>query len=143
MFIIQNFLSEFMDSLGVLIPIIAILFPVFIVWIVFVYTSREKKYKYDALIEVSKNIKDGEEIQELVESLKEKKSSTDLRKTGLVTIFTGIGLSTLDYFGLGTDVVFGIGLLLMFIGVGQMIAAYVYPNQPDEITNVVESYEKK
>ena len=143
MFIIQNYSAEMMDSLGVLIPIIAILFPVFIVWIVFVYTSREKKYKYDALIEVSKNIKDGEEIQELVESLKEKKSSTDLRKTGLVTIFTGIGLSTLDYFGLGTDVVFGIGLLVMFIGVGQMIAGYVYPNQPDEITNVVESYEKK
>ena len=145
MFIIQNFLSEFMDSLGVLIPIFAILLPAFIVLIVFVYNSKQEKYKYDALIEVSKNVKESEEVSDLLKSFskEEKKSNTDLRKTGLVTIFTGIGLSALDYFGLGTDVLFGVGLLVMFIGVGQMIAGYVYPNQPDEITNVVESYEKK
>ena len=40
-------------------------------------------------------------------------------------------------------ILFGVGLLVMFIGIGQMIAGYVYPNQPDEITDVVESYEKK
>ena len=143
MFIIQNYSAEFMDSLGVLIPIFAILMPVFIVLIALFYESRNKKNKYDAIIEVSKNIKDGEEIQELLESLKEKKSSTDLRRTGLITIFTGIGLSLLGYHGLGTDVVFGVGLLVAFIGIGQMIAGYVYPNQPDEITDTVESYEKK
>ena len=128
---------------GILIPVFAILMPVFIVLIVFIYESRNKKNKYDAIIEVSKNIKDGEEIQELVESLKEKKSSTDLRRTGLVTIFTGIGLSLLGYYGLGLNVVFGAGLLVAFSGIGQMIAGYVYPNQPDEITDTVESYEKK
>ena len=143
MFIIEYQAIEFMDSLGVLIPIIAILMPVFIVLIALFYESRNKKNKYDAIIEVSKNIKDGEEIQELLESLKEKKSSTDLRRTGLITIFTGIGLSLLGYYGLGKDVVFGAGLLVAFIGIGQMIAGYVYPNQPDEITNTVESYEKK
>ena len=143
MFIIEYQAIEFMDSLGVLIPIFAILMPVFIVLIALFYESRNKKNKYDAIIEVSKNIKDGEEIQELLESLKEKKSSTDLRRTGLITIFTGIGLSLLGYYGLGIDVVFGAGLLVAFIGIGQMIAGYVYPNQPDEITNTVESYEKK
>ena len=143
MFIIEYQAVEFMDSLGVLIPIFAILMPVFIVLIALFYESRNKKNKYDAIIEVSKNIKDGEKIQELVESLKEKKSSTDLRRTGLITIFTGIGLSLLGYYGLGVDVVFGAGLLVAFIGIGQMIAGYVYPNQPDEITNTVESYEKK
>ena len=143
MFIIEYQAVEFMNSLGVLIPIFAILMPVFIVLIALFYESRNKKNKYDAIIEVSKNIKDGEEIQELLESLKEKKSSTDLRRTGLITIFTGIGLSLLGYYGLGIDVVFGAGLLVAFIGIGQMIAGYVYPNQPDEITNTVESYEKK
>ena len=143
MFIIEYQAVEFMDSLGVLIPIFAILMPVFIVLIALFYESRNKKNKYDAIIEVSKNIKDGEEIQELLESLKEKKSSTDLRRTGLITIFTGIGLSLLGYYGLGIDVVFGAGLLVAFIGIGQMIAGYVYPNQPDEITDTVESYEKK
>ena len=128
---------------NILIPIFAILMPVFIVLIAVFYWSRNEKNKYDAIIEVSKNIKDGEEIQELLESLKEKKSSTDLRRTGLITIFTGIGLSLLGYYGLGIDVVFGAGLLVAFIGIGQMIAGYIYPNQPDEITNTVESYEKK
>ena len=71
------------------------------------------------------------------------KSNKDLRRTGLVTLFTGIGLAALGEFGLKLDILFGVGLLVMFIGVGQMIAGYVYPNQPDEITDVVESYEKK
>jgi len=144
MFIIQYQAVEVFDSLGVLIPIFGVLMPVFIVLIVFVYNSKQEKYKYDALIEVSKNVKESEEVINLLKSFKEeKKSNTDLRKTGLITIFTGIGLSLLGYHGLGTDVVFGVGLLVAFIGIGQMIAGYVYPNQPDEITDTVESYEKK
>jgi hypothetical protein len=131
-------------SYGILIPIFAVLMPVFIVLIVFVYNSKQEKYKYDALIEVSKNVKESEEVSDLLKSFREeKKSNTDLRKTGLVTIFTGIGLSLLGYYGLGIDAVFGAGLLVAFIGIGQMIAGYVYPNQPDEITDTVESYEKK
>ena len=143
MFTIQYLAAEITDVFGVFIPIIAILLPAFIVLIVFVYESKNKKYKYDALIEVSKNVKDSEEISNLLKSFKEKKSNKDLRRTGLVTLFTGIGLAALDEFGLETGVLFGVGLLVMFIGVGQMIAGYVYPNQPDEINDVVESYEKK
>ena len=144
MFTIQYQVVEFIDVLGVFIPIIAILLPVFIVLIIFVYAAKSKKYKYDALIEVSKNVKDTEEISDLLRSFKEgKKSNKDLRRTGLVTLFTGIGLAALDKFGLETEVLFGVGLLVMFIGLGQMIAGYIYPNQPDEITDTVESYEKK
>ena len=143
MFTIQYLAAEITDVFGVFIPIIAILLPAFIVLIVFVYESKNKKYKYDALIEVSKNVKDSEEISHLLKSFKEKKSNKDLRRTGLVTLFTGIGLAALDEFGLETGVLFGVGLLVMFIGIGQMIAGYVYPNQPDEITDTVESYEKK
>ena len=144
MFTIQYQVAQFIDVLGVFIPIIAILLPVFIVLIIFVYAAKSKKYKYDALIEVSKNVKDTEEISDLLRSFKEgKKSNKDLRRTGLVTLFTGIGLAALDKFGLETEVLFGVGLLVMFIGLGQMIAGYIYPNQPDEITDTVESYEKK
>jgi len=130
-------------ELALLIPILGILLPVLIVLIVFVNESKQKKYKYDALIEVSKNVKDSEEISNLLKSFKENKSNKDLRRTGLVTLFTGIGLAALGKFGLSLDILFGVGLLVMFIGLGQMIAGYVYPNQPDEITDVVESYEKK
>ena len=156
MFTIQYQVLKFMNSLSplqidlfeayqsaLLIPILGILLPVFIVLIVFVYESKQKKYKYDALIEISKNVKDSEEISNLLKSFKENKSNKDLRRTGLVTLFTGIGLAALGKFGLSLDILFGVGLLVMFIGLGQMIAGYVYPNQPDEITDVVESYEKK
>ena len=156
MFTIQFQVLKFMNSLSplqidlfdlgemaLLIPILGIFLPVLIVLIVFVYESKQKKYKYDALIEVSKNVKDSEEISNLLKSFKENKSNKDLRRTGLVTLFTGIGLAALGKFGLSLDILFGVGLLVMFIGLGQMIAGYVYPNQPDEITDVVESYEKK
>ena len=156
MFTIQNQVLKFMNSLptlqidlfdlgemALLVPILGIVLPVLIVLIVFVYESKQKKYKYDALIEVSKNVKGSEEISDLLKSFKENKSNKDLRRTGLVTLFTGIGLAALGEFGLRLDILFGVGLLVMFIGIGQMIAGYVYPNQPDEITEVVESYEKK
>ena len=156
MFTIQFQVLKFMNSfsplqidlfdlgeMALLIPILGILLPVLIILIVFVNESKQKKYKYDALIEVSKNVKDSEEISNLLKSFKENKSNKDLRRTGLVTLFTGIGLAALGKFGLSLDILFGVGLLVMFIGLGQMIAGYVYPNQPDEITDVVESYEKK
>ena len=156
MFTIQFQVLKFMNSfsplqidlfdigeMALLIPILGILLPVLIILIVFVNESKQKKYKYDALIEVSKNVKDSEEISNLLKSFKENKSNKDLRRTGLVTLFTGIGLAALGEFGLSLDILFGVGLLVMFIGLGQMIAGYVYPNQPDEITDVVESYEKK
>jgi hypothetical protein len=136
--------SQHLINLSLLIPIFGILLPVLIIFIVFFYESKNKKNKYNALIEVSKNMKDSDEVKDLLNSFRQgKKSNTDYRKTGLVTIFTGVGLATFDYYGLKTDIVFGIGLLVMFIGVGQMIAGYVYPNQADEINNAVESFEKK
>ena len=131
-------------DLALLIPILGILLPVLIILIVFVYESEQKKYKYDALIQVSKNVKDHEEISDLLNSFKDtKKSNKDLRRTGLVTLFTCIGLAAMGKFGLKIDILFGVGLLVMFIGLGQIIAGYVYPNQPDEISDVVENYEKK
>ena len=134
-----------MQNLGVLIPIFGVLLPAIIVWIVFVYNTRNDKNKYDAIVEVSKNIKDPEEIRDLIESLKDKKtkSSLDLRRSGIVTIFVGIGLFCLGYYGLGSDVIYGVGLLVAFIGVGQMIAGYIYPNQSEEINKAVENFEKK
>ena len=127
-----------------LIPIFGVLMPVLLIWVIFYYNTESDKNKYNTIIEVSKNIKDSEEIKEILESLAErKKTSTDLRKTGLVTIFVGIGLVALDYFGLGTNIIFGVGLMVMFIGIGQMFAGYVYPNQPYEINKAVEGFEKE
>ena len=37
----------------------------------------------------------------------------------------------------------GVGALVGLIGVGQMVAGYIYPNQSEEINKAVEEYEKK
>ena len=132
-----------MESVGLLIPILGILLPAIIVLIVHVYESRNKKNKFDAIIEVSKNINDPEEIRDLLESLKDKKKSPfDLRRSGVITIFVGAGLFMLGFMALGA-VFHGVGTLVAFIGIGQMIAGYIYPNQTEEINKVVENFEKK
>ena len=37
----------------------------------------------------------------------------------------------------------GVGLLVGAIGVGIMIAGYLYPNTSEELTNAVEKFEEK
>ena len=132
------------SSLGILIPIIAVSLPAIIVLIVFVFESRNKKNKYNTIIEVSKNLSDPEEIRDLIESLKDdkKKSPTDLRRSGVITIFIGAGLFMLGWFAIG-EILKGVGALVGLIGVGQMVAGYVYPNQSEEINKAVENFEKK
>ena len=132
-----------MNPPEVLIPILAVLLPAIIVWIVFVYNTRNNKNKYDAIVAASQNINNPEDIKELLGGLKDRKSSLDLRRSGVVTIFVGIGLFFLGYFGLQERAVYGIGLLVAFIGIGQMIAGYIYPNQSEEINKAVENFEKK
>lgn len=136
-------MKDFFD-LGILIPIIAVSLPAIIVLIVFVYESRNKKNKYNTIIEVSKNLSDPEEIRDLIESLKDdkKKSPTDLRRSGVITIFIGAGLFMLGWFAIG-EILKGVGALVGLIGVGQMVAGYVYPNQSEEINKAVENFEKK
>ncbi len=132
------------SSLGILIPIIAVSLPAIIVLIVFVFESRNKKNKYNTIIEVSKNLSDPEEIRDLIESLQDdkKKSPTDLRRSGVITIFIGAGLFMLGWFAIG-EILKGVGALVGLIGVGQMVAGYVYPNQSEEINKAVENFEKK
>ena len=136
-------MKDFFD-LGILIPIIAVSLPAIIVLIVFIYESRNKKNKYNTIIEVSKNLSDPEEIRDLIESLKDdkKQSPTDLRRSGVITIFIGAGLFMLGWFAIG-EILKGVGALVGLIGVGQMVAGYVYPNQSEEINKAVENFERK
>ena len=135
-------MEHFIGGLGILIPIIAVSLPAIIIWIVFVYESRNKKKKYDTIIEVSKNISDPEEVRNLIESLSKKKSPIDLRRSGVITIFIGAGLFMLGWIALG-EIFKGVGALVALIGIGQMVAGYIYPNQSEEINKVVEEFEKK
>ena len=127
-----------------IIPIIALSLPAIIVLIVFAYESRNKKKKYDTIIEVSKNISDPEEIRNLIKGLEDnqKKSPIDLRRSGVITIFVGAGLFMLGWIAIG-EILKGVGALVALIGIGQMVAGYIYPNQSEEINKVVEEFEKK
>tara|TARA_Y100001936_G_scaffold219256_1_gene232491 strand:+ start:57 stop:503 length:447 start_codon:yes stop_codon:yes gene_type:complete len=143
--VLQIFIPIIATSFHVpIIPIIAISLPAIIVLIVFVYESRNKKKKYDTIIEVSKNISNPEEIRYLIESLQDnqKKSPIDLRRSGVITIFVGAGLFILGWIAIG-NIVEGVGALVALIGAGQMVAGYIYPNQSEEINKVVEEFEKK
>ena len=140
-------MNGFMDSLnGALalgIGYVSVLLPVLIVLIIFFYDSKNKKSRYDTLITISKNINNPDDIKEILESLVKRKSPTDYRRSGVITIGVGVGLFLLDKIGLGTDVISGVGLLVLAIGVGQIVAGYLYPIESEEINKAVEEFEKK
>ena len=136
-------MEHVLGGLGILIPIIGVSLPAIIILIVFAYESRNKKMKYDTIIEVSKNLSDPEEIRDLIKGLEHKKiKPIDLRRSGVITIFVGAGLFMLGWIAIGS-VVEGVGALVALVGVGQMVAGYIYPNQSEEINKVVEEFEKK
>ena len=139
----NEFIDAFIDTLALGIGYVAVLLPVFILLVIFVYDAKNKKNRYDALITISKNINNPEDIKEILESLVERKSPTDYRRSGVITIGIGVGLFLFDKIGLGTDVISGVGLLVLAIGVGQIIAGYLYPIESEEINKAVEEFEKK
>ena len=131
------------QTLSLAIPIFGILLPVMIIFVVFYFDNKSKKEKYDAMIEISKNLKDPSDIKELLEDFKEeKKQPIDYRRSGVLTLFVGVGLFLLG-FVLPFALVKGVGLLIGAIGVGSIIAGYLYPNESAEITKAVENFEKK
>ena len=129
--------------LGIGIPYMGMLLPIIIVFIVFYFSAKENKDKYDAMIEVSKNVEDPAVVEDLLASFKEnKKSPRDYRKDGVTTAFTGVGLFLFGTFFLG-DILMGVGALVFTIGVGLLVAGYLYPRESDEINKAVEDFEKR
>ena len=70
-----------------------------------------------------------------------KKEPIDYRRGGVVTVFVGIGIYLLGFTVMGSFFE-GIGLLVGTIGVGSIIAGYLYPNTSEELTNAVEKFEE-
>ena len=110
---------------------------------VFVWLYLESKDKNKTILEISKNIDDPSKLQGLINLLDErKKEPIDYRRSGVVTLFVGIGLFLFGVFFLG-NILKGVGALVAAIGIGQIIAGYLYPNTSEEITNIVDEFEKK
>jgi len=128
--------------LAIVTGLIALLLPVFILMVIFTYARRSEKQKYDAMVEISKNIEDQEDIKNLLETFNEKKKPIDYRRSGVVTFFVGGGIYLLGNTIQGMFLE-GSGFLIAAIGVGLLLAGYLYPNESEEINKAVESFEKR
>jgi hypothetical protein len=120
---------------------VAILMPVLLVGVIFFFVSKMERSKYNAIIEVSKNLDDSSKIEEILDTLNDKKKPIDYRRSGVITLFVGLGLYLLGW-TIAISVVQGAGLLVAAIGVGSIIAGYLYPNDSAEITKAVEKFEE-
>jgi hypothetical protein len=130
-------------GLEILIPVLGIMTGIIVPVSVFVLLYFESKDKNKTILEISKNIDDPSKVEDLIGMLEDrKKEPIDYRRTGVVTLFTGVGLFLFGVFFLGS-VLKGVGALVAAIGLGQIIAGYLYPNTSEELTNAVEDFEKK
>ena len=110
---------------------------------VFVWLYYQEKDKNRTILEISKNLNDPGKVKELMAVFGEKEQEPlDYRRNGVVTMFTGLGLFLFGVFFLGS-VLKGVGALVGAIGVGMVIAGYLYPNTSGEINQAVEKFEEK
>ena len=131
-----------MFEFALLIPILAILTGIIIPVSVFIWQYYEGKGKRETVLETAKIMDDPSKVEELLGIFDErKKEPIDYRRGGVITLFVGIGLYLLGFAALGA-VLEGVGLLVGTIGVGTMIAGYLYPNTSAELTNAVEKFEE-
>ena len=132
----MNNIGEFITFAGMLIGIIIPL-------AIFLWLYHENKNKYAAVVEISKNLDDPSKAEELIKIFEDrKKEPIDYRRSGVITLFVGIGIYFLGVIAMGRFFE-AAGVLVALIGVGQIIAGYLYPNTGKELTDAVEEYEKK
>ena len=129
-------------GLELIVPVLGIMTGIIVPIAVFVWLYFESKDKNRTILEISRNIDDPSKVEDLINLLDErKKEPIDYRRTGVVTLFVGIGLFLFGFFFLGS-LLKGVGALVAAIGVGQVIAGYLYPNTSEEINKAVEEFEK-
>ena len=127
---------------NIVIPISGMLTAIIIVSVVFIWLYLEEKGKREAIIEISKHLNDPRKLEELLGIFEDrKKEPLDYRRGGVITLFVGAGLYILGYIYIGR-LLEGVGALVAMIGIGQIIAGYLYPNTGSELTNAVEKFEE-
>jgi uncharacterized membrane protein (DUF106 family) len=126
-----------------IIPILGILTGMVVPIAVFLWLYHDAKHKRQTVLEIAKHIDDPDKLEELLHIFDERKDEPiDYRRNGVITIFVGIGLYLLGFIALGS-ILKGVGALVTAIGIGTMIAGYLYPNTSEELTNAVDDFEKK
>jgi hypothetical protein len=127
----------------IIIPVLAISAGIIIPLSAFVWLYFDEKNKRETALEIAKHLDDPAKVERLIQIFDErKKSPTDYRRGGVITLSVGIGLYLLGLVALG-PILKGAGLLVAAIGIGTLLAGYFYPNTGEELTNAVEEYEKQ
>ena len=127
----------------IIIPIAGMLTGIIIPLAAFLWLYHENKNKYAAVVEISKNLDNPSKAEELIKIFEDrKKEPIDYRRSGVITLFVGIGIYFLGVIAMGRFFE-AAGVLVALIGAGQIIAGYLYPNTGKELTDAVEEYEKK
>jgi len=126
-----------------MIPIFGMLTGIVIPLAAFFWQYLEGKERRATILEISKTIDDPDRLDELMSMLDEKKSEpTDIRRGGVITLFVGIGIAALGKVAMGSFFA-GVGLLVGLIGIGIIIAGYLYPPTSNELNQAVEEFEKR
>ena len=129
--------------MGDLIPILGVLTGIVVPIAVFIWLYHDEKNKRETVLEIAKQIGDPDKLEQLLHiSDERKKNPIDYRRSGIITIFVGIGLYFFGYIAIGS-ILEGVGTLVGLIGVGTLIAGYLYPNTGKELTDAVDEFEKK
>ena len=127
---------------GMLVPVLGVLAGIIIPLSMFIWLYYEGKGKRETIREIAKNMDDPSKLEDLLGIFEErKKEPIDYRRSGVVTLFVGIGLFLFG-FVITVAPLEGVGLLVGAIGIGQIVAGYLYPNTSEELTNAVEKYEE-
>ena len=126
-----------------LIPILGILTGIIVPIAVFIWLYLEGKGKRETILEIAKHMDDPSKVEDLLGIFDErKKQPIDYRRGGVINQFVGLGIYLLGATVMG-HLFEGIGLLVGAIGIGTMIAGYLYPNTSAELTDAVENFEEK
>ena len=129
--------------MGDLIPILGVLTGMVVPIAVFIWLYHDEKNKRQTVLEIAKHIGDSDKLEQLLHIFDErKKNPIDYRRGGVITIFVGIGLYFFGFIAIGF-ILEGVGALVGLIGVGTLIAGYLYPNTGKELTDAVDEFEKK
>jgi len=138
-----NKINNMQYQTELIIPILGIISGMVIPIAVFLWLYHDSKNKRATIIEISKNLDDKSKLDELLKIFDErKKEPIDYRRNGVITLFSGIGLFIFGVFFLG-NIMQAVGALVSLVGLGTIIAGYLYPNTGKELSNAVEEFEKK
>ena len=130
-------------NIDIIIPALGMLTGIIIPLAAFYWQYLEGKEKRETAVEISKSLNDPDKIEKLVAIFEErKKEPIDYRRSGVITTFVGMGLFGFGLFFLGS-ILKGVGCLVGLIGIGTLIAGYLYPNTGKELTSAVEEFEKQ